>query len=102
MADIHVLFGRRWRLGQDTKPAERILALEYTQKIIRDRRTAHAMETVAACDDVAIDLLHRAFMPIADARPADLKVLQTDILGLEHDPPANAKSRGDQVLHHQV
>ncbi len=102
MADIHVLFGRRRRLGQDTQPTERILALEHAQRAGGDRWTAHPVEAVAARDHVAIDRARGAFMPIADARLVGQEVVHADILGLEHDLPADAKSCSDQVLHHVV
>ncbi len=53
---IDQLFVGRRRRREDAEPGERIRALERGQDAGGNRRPAHAVKTVAASDDLAVEL----------------------------------------------
>ena len=79
---------RRRRLRQDAEPAERIVALEHAEHAVGKARPADAVETVAAGDEVAFDLLRLAAMREADLRPLRGQLMDADAVNLEQQRPA--------------
>src|SRR5471032_3458636 len=58
------------------------------------------METIAAPDEIARDLISRARMLKRDARPLTLEIVNPHLSGFEEDLPARLQPRADQILHH--
>src|SRR5471032_1252336 len=91
-------FGRdRWRLRQDTEPAERIGALEDLQRGWRHALAAHAMEAIAAGDEVARDLVADAVLGVAHARAVAVEVVQAHVVGLEDDLETGLVARVHEI-----
>ena len=58
------------------------------------------MESVAASDDVDLQLVLRSVVAESNARMAGLEVQQRSCLRLEHDLSTSLQSRRDQILDH--
>src|SRR6266849_2123026 len=76
MMRVHQLIDRRGDRGEDSEPAEWILAAERRQHTGRDRVAAHAVEPVAAGDDVALEVDAVVHDPLAVHALADPCVAQ--------------------------
>src|SRR4029078_11994566 len=85
------------RLAQDAEPAERIDAVVVVQHPGRDARPAHAMEAVAAGDELAFDPLGLAVVPEADGRRAAVEIMDAGVLDLEQDRAAVGEPLRDHV-----
>ena len=85
-------------LGQDPEPGERVLALVHVQRAVGDRLAAHAVEAVAAGDDVAAQLLLGAVVAEADAGRVGVDARDGDVLDLEEQRAAGVQAGVDQVL----
>ena len=96
---VDELVVRRRHRGQDSEPAERILARERAQDARRDRRAADAVEPVAAGDDVAFEHLPLTLVGVQDTRSLRLDLLHPDVVHLEQERSSGAEPRLDQVLH---
>jgi hypothetical protein len=57
---------RRRAFGQNAEPAERIVALEYSEHSIRNGRPTNPVKAIATRNEVAIEFLRTAFMPEPD------------------------------------
>ena len=97
---VDELLDRRRDRGQDAEPAERILARELGEHAVGDARPADAVEAVAACDHVALELLPRALVGEREPRPVGLQVRHRDVADLEEQRPAAVQPRLDQILDH--
>ena len=60
---IDELVGGRGRLGKNPEPAERVDAFVDGQHAVRNRRTADAVKSIAAGDEVAVNLVIGTAMP---------------------------------------
>src|SRR5690606_32799244 len=67
---------------QDAEPAEGIDPLVGSEHGVGDAPAADAVIAVAAGDEVAVQFLLDALVPVADLRAIGLDVMQADILGL--------------------
>ena len=99
---VDQFLGRWCGVGQDTEPRERILPLVDAQLRGGNRRTADAVEAVAAGDEVARDLVRRAVDRARDARCRTGEVVHLHVGHLEMERPARGHTRRDQVLHDLV
>ena len=86
--------------GQDTEPAERIVAFERLHRVLGNRRVADAVRPVAAGDDIAIDPEHRAVLAVRHVRPLARDIVQAHIFGFEHEFKIALLRRIEHVLHH--
>ena len=82
---VDELVHRRRDLREDPEPAERVLALERAQHAGGDALAADAVEAVAAGDEVALELVGRAVVREADARPVALELVHAHALDLEQE-----------------
>src|SRR5262249_11656641 len=71
------MIGRR-RFRQDTEPAKRIFAFENPKDALGETRPANSMETIAAGNEIAIDLLWTTLMCETNLRPRGLDVVNGD------------------------
>src|SRR5205814_8415706 len=88
------LVGGRGRVGEDPEPAVGVFALVDAQ--IGYGPAADAVETVAPGDEVAVEGVRLAVLPVGHRRR--LRV-DAQHLGAEADVAAVGQPRGDQVLH---
>jgi hypothetical protein len=95
MAGVDQLFRARRHVGQDAQPTEGIGSLE--RLAIGDGRAADAVETVAARDEVAGQLVLGIALPITELRPIRLDVVKRYVRGLPDDRSVSGKSRGNEV-----
>src|SRR5206468_4429874 len=84
---------RRRRRCENSQPGKRVDALECAQDAIGNRLPADAVEAVAACDDVALEIDRVTAMREADARKFRIKVVQTDAGNLEKQLSAGGNAR---------
>ena len=56
------------------------------------------VEAVAACDDVALELVLGSLVPVAHAWAIAVEVVERDVLDLEVERPAAREPRSDEVL----
>src|SRR5712691_7050563 len=96
---IHELVDRRRDRGEDSEPTEWILAAERLQHGGRDRIAADTVESVAAGDDVALELVLLSVVREPDPRALGVEVVDADVVDLEQQRESARQARGDQVLH---
>src|ERR1700676_2848642 len=71
----------RRRLRQDPEPAERIDPFERLDRRRLYAGAANAVKTVAAGDEIAIDLVRDAVLDVSDARMIGVKIVRLDVGG---------------------
>ena len=98
MERVDELVARGRRLGEDAQPAERIDPLVDCQHAGRNRRTADAVKSVAAGDEVAVDLVFGIAMPESDHRAGRVERADRHVLGLEVQRTRGRRPRFDQVV----
>ena len=64
----------------------------------RNARAADAVEPVAACDHVALELVRLAFVAVPDSRAIGVEIVQLDVVDLEEERCAVAEPGLDQIL----
>ena len=83
MVGVDELIARRRHFREDAEPAERVLAGELGQDAGGDARPADPVESVTACDHLALDLLVAALVPVADQGSLGLEIVQRDVVHVE-------------------
>ena len=83
VARVDELVAGRRRLGEDPEPAERVDAFVDVQHAIRNRRTADAVKSIAAGDEIAVHLVFGVAMPEAKHRAGRVERADRHVLGLE-------------------
>ena len=84
-------------LGEDPETAEGVLAREFRQHTRRNAGAAHAVEAVAASDDVALEFLEFAVASVVDDRPLRLEIVDRDVLRLEVERSLGLDAMGDEI-----
>ena len=100
----------RRRFRHDSEPAERIGALEDPERLLRDALPRHAVESVAAGDEVAFERLRHPAFVVSHLRRGLGQIVEANIPRLLDDPPAVAVpdsvellgDRGLPVGHHRL
>ena len=95
--DVDELVRHRRRVGQEAQPAERIVALEGRQRAGGHALAAHAVEAVAAGDEVARELVLVAAVAVAHDGMAAVEVVHAHVLGLVDRDGAARRARVHQV-----
>src|SRR4051812_29787515 len=95
---VDQLLRRRRDLGEDPEPGEGIDTVELGEHAGRDRLARHAVEAVAAGDDVALERLRLALVCERDARRVAVDALEAEVGDLEADVAARLEAAGDEVL----
>src|SRR5512142_108978 len=95
---IDELLVQRRHLGEQPEPAEGVHPLELSTLIRRYRRAADAVVTVAAGDEIAVQLVTRPAMGVAHPRTRRTPVVQDHVRGLPQHGPRLARARLHQVL----
>jgi len=91
-------FGRHWWLiDQDSQPAERVHPLIEFEHVLGNAFAADAVKTVAAGDEIALDLLLNTAAAVAHAGAAMLDLVQAHIRGL-----IQRLSAGGQASIHEI
>src|SRR5512139_1797477 len=90
---------RRWTFRQDSKPSERIVALEYIKHAIGNTGPADSVKAVAARNEIAIDLVLAAFVRELDLRLVAGQVVDGDVTDIEQHGSAIREAALDEVLH---
>ena len=97
MVGVDQLLRDRLAVAQDAEPAERVDPFEHLQRRLH-RAPAHAVEAVAAGDEVTLQRLRRPLVPEPDhGRPA-VEPLDRHVLGLEQDRAVASEASRDEVL----
>ncbi len=96
---VHELVDRRSDVGEDAEPRERILALERAEDAGGNARAADAVKAVAACDDVALELLRDALVREPNARPLAVELVHAHAVDVEEQRQTARQPRSDEVLH---
>ena len=82
VADVDELLGNGLRVRKHAEPAKRVDALESLQRRRGHALAADAVEAVAAGKKIAFDLVRRAVLAVAHARPrAGVEIVHADVLG---------------------
>ena len=83
MPAVDQLVGRGRCVGEYAEPAVRVGALVEAESTGRNRRPGNAVESIAAGDDVAGDLVFGAVFPKTDTRRARVEVVDAHVIDLE-------------------
>src|SRR6266480_4330831 len=94
VADVDQLVRHRGRVRQHAEPAERIVLFKKLYCCRRHARAAHAVEAVAAGDEVALDFLGGIE---ADAGLGGIEILEANVKRLVHGPRAGGLARLHQI-----
>ena len=96
---VHVdqLLADRRRLGQHAQPAEGIYLLVFARGARRQAGAAHAMETVATGDEIAVDALRRAVPAKRDVGMRAVEAADCHVLRLVEGGQARGVARLHQV-----
>ena len=95
---VDELVVRRRDRGEDSEPAELVLARELGQHACRNARAADPVEPVAARDHVAFELVVAALVPVPNERTVGLEVVHRDVRRLEVEISTGLEAETDQVL----
>src|SRR5262245_27483969 len=92
---------RRWRcLDQHSQPADLHLALGTLDRASGNRRPADAMKTVAASDEIAVQLLGPAIARERNSRLARIDVAQPHSLCFENNLSSRCLGSVNQIAKH--
>src|SRR6202011_4786250 len=100
MVRVDQFVADRRRLRQDPEPAERINALECFDCRRLYAGAADAVKTVAAGDEIAIDLVRDAVLDVSDARMIGVKIVRLDVGGFINGGQPGRLARIHQVECH--
>ena len=92
--------GDRRRMGEHAEPGKVVGPAIGFDDALGHGRAADAVEAVAAGDEIAFEHLVDAVLPVMDARPGAVEILDARHLGFEDQRRAGFQPGGDQVLHH--
>src|SRR5260221_8983054 len=90
----------RRRVRQDPEPAERIDPFERLDRRRLYAGAANAVKTVAAGDEIAIDLVRDAVLDVSDARMIGVKIVRLDVGGFINRGQSGGFPRIHQIERH--
>src|ERR1700733_4373761 len=85
MVSVDHLPGRRRHGREDPEPREREDMAGDHDRLIRDRRSAYPVKSVASSNEVALDLMDFPVEVIMDAGQLPSKLIDFDVTGAEND-----------------
>src|SRR5258708_4518948 len=88
------------RLRQDPEPAERIDPFERLDRRRLYAHAADAMESVAAGDEIAVDLMRKSVLDVSDARMIGVEIMRLDVGGFINRGQPSRLARVHQVERH--